>query len=304
MKVLLTGASGLLGRALTASLREDGHEVTRLVRREPAAPDESRWDPRSGTVDPVAIAGVAAVVNLAGPGLGARPWTPAYRRTVLEDRVAATRTITAAMAAADPRPRTLLSMSGVGFYGNPGEREVDEAEPRGDTYIAEIVDAWERETAVAADAGIRVARLRTGVVLSGRGGAFGPLLPIFRLGLGGRLGSGRQWWSWVALPDYVRAVRFLLEQHEIEGPVNVCSPEPIRNGDLTRAVGRVLHRPTVTFVPGFALRLPLRDFAEDLLAGQRVMPRRLQESGFAFEHPSFEPALRAVLGERYGTATS
>ena len=295
MKVVLTGASGLLGRALVSSLRDDGHEVLRLVRRPPAAPDEAEWDPKTGHVEPTALPAADAVINLAGPGLGDRPWTPARKRMLLDDRVSATRTITEAMATAAPRPRVLLSMSGTGFYGTPGDQVVTEAAPQGDGHVAQIAASWEQATAPAADAGIRVVRMRTGVVLSANGGAFGRLLPIFRLGLGGRLGSGRQWWSWVALPDYVAAVRFLLDHEEIDGPVNVTAPVPITNADLTKAMGRVLHRPTFTIAPGFALKLPLRDFAEDLLGGQRSVPQRLLDAGFVFEHPTFEPALRAVL---------
>jgi uncharacterized protein len=297
MKAVLTGASGLLGQALVSSLRADGHDVVRLVRRSPAAPDEAQWDPHGGTVDPRALLGADAVIHLAGPGMGDRPWTPARRRLLLDDRVSATGTIAAAMAAADPRPPVLLSMSGIGFYGNPGEQILTEDAPQGDGYVAEIAAAWENATAPAADAGIRVVRLRTGVVLSASGGAFGRLLPIFRLGLGGRLGSGRQWWSWVALPDFVAAVRFLIDHAEIDGPVNVTAPEPIRNGDLTTAMGHVLRRPTFTVAPGFALKLPLRDFAEDLLGGQRGVPRRLLDAGFTFDYPTFEPALRAVLAK-------
>jgi uncharacterized protein (TIGR01777 family) len=300
MKVVLTGASGLLGRALVPALRGDGHEVVRLVRRPTAAPDEAQWDPRGGHVEPAALRDADAVIHLAGPGMGDRPWTPARKRLLLDDRVTATRTIAtawAALAAADARPRVLLSMSGIGYYGNPGEQQLTEQSPQGEGYVAQIAAAWEGATSPAADAGIRVVRMRTGVVLSASGGAFGRLLPIFRLGLGGRLGSGRQWWSWVALPDYVAAVRFLLDHEEIDGPVNITAPDPIRNGDLTAAMGRVLHRPTVTFVPGFALKLPLRDFAQDLLGGQRGLPQRLLEAGFTFELPTFEPALRSVLGK-------
>ena len=214
--------------------------------------------------------------------------------------MSATRTIAAAMAAAEPQPRVLLSMSGIGYYGNHGDELLTEQAPRGDGYVAQVAAAWEDATAAAADARIRVVRMRTGVVLSATGGAFGRLLPIFRLGIGGRLGTGRQWWGWVALPDYVAAVRFLLDHDEIDGPVNITAPEPIRNADLTKAMGRVLHRPTFTFVPAFALKLPLRDFATDLLGGQRAVPRRLLEAGFSFAHPSFEPALRSVLGKGGG----
>ena len=295
MKVILTGASGLLGQALVSSLRGGGREVMRLVRRPRRRPTRRSGIPAAGHVDPAALAGADAVIHLAGPGMGDRPWTPARKRLLLDDRVSATHTIAAAMAAAAPPPRVLLSMSGIGYYGNPGEQLLTEQAPKGDGYVAQIAAAWEDATAAAADAGIRVVRMRTGVVLSATGGAFGRLLPIFRLGLGGRLGTGRQWWSWVALPDYVAAVQFLLDHEEIDGPVNITAPDPIRNADLTSAMGRVLHRPTFTFVPGFALRLALRDFADDLLGGQRGVPRRLLDAGFTFEHPSFEPALRAVL---------
>ena len=298
MRVALTGASGLLGPHLARSLRADGHDTLRLVRRAPTAPDEVRWDPPSGDVDLAALAGVDAIVHLAGANLGGRPWTPSYRRTVLDSRVSGTRTIAAAAAGLEPGPRVLLSMSGVGYYGNPGDRELDETSPPGTGYIAEIARRWEESTSPAANAGVRVVTMRTGVVVSGRGGAFGRLLPLFRLGLGGTVGSGKQFWSWVALTDYVRAVRFLLDRDDISGPVNVCSPEPITNAELTRTIGKVVHRPAVLRAPGFAMRLPLRDFAVDLLGGQRVVPRRLLDAGFEFTHPRFEQALRTELAAR------
>lgn len=293
MKVVLTGASGLLGTALTASFRDDGHEVVRLVRRPPSSPDEASWDPAAGTVDLAALRGADLVVHLAGAGLGDRPWTPAHKREVMDSRVSGTTTI--ARAVAEAGVPTLLSASGVGYYGNPGDQVVDESSPAGTGYLAEVARRWEESTAPAVQAGARVVLLRTAVVLSGRGGAYGRLLPLFRLGLGGRLGSGRQWWSWVALDDYVRAVRFLAAQPEHSGPFNVAAPQPLTNAEMTAAMARVLHRPALLRVPGVALRLPLRDFATDLLGGQRVVPRRLTEAGFRFTLPEFEPALRAVL---------
>ena len=298
MKVALTGASGLLGPPLIRSLRGDGHDVLRLVRRVPTAPDEVQWDPATGEVDLAALRGVDAVIHLAGANLGGRPWTPAHRRTVLDSRVSGTRTIASAMARLDPRPRVLLSASGVGYYGNPGEQVLDETRPAGDGYIAQIARQWEAETAAAADAGVRVVTMRTGVVVSGRGGALGRLVPLFRLGLGGRLGSGQQWWSWISLHDYVRVVRFLLDRDDISEPVNVCAPEPVTNAHFTKALARAVHRPAVLAVPGFALRLPLRDFADDLLGGQRVVPRRLIDAGFTFDHPDLESALTAELAAR------
>jgi uncharacterized protein (TIGR01777 family) len=298
VKAAVTGASGLLGPHLVRSLRGDGHEVLRLVRRAPAADDEVRWDPKSGYVDTDALAGVDAVIHLAGAGMGDRPWTPAYRREVYDSRVTGTRVLATALAALDPRPRVLLSQSGVGYYGNPGERAVDESAPAGDSYVARIAQDWEQATLPAADAGVRVVTMRTGVVVSGRGGALGRLLPVFRLGLGGRLGSGRQFWTWIALRDFVRAARFLLDREDLAGPVNVCAPVPVTNAELTETLGRVLHRPTVLAVPGLAMRVPLRDFADDLLGGQRVLPRRLLDAGFTFDEPELEAALRAELIQR------
>lgn len=300
MKIVLTGASGLLGPALLRSFRADGHDVLRLVRRPPAGPDEARWDPAAGTVDGAALAGAALVVHLGGVGLGDRPWTPSHRRAVMDSRVQGTTTI--ARAVAEAGVPLLLSASGVGYYGNPGDAVVDESAPAGSTYIAQVARRWEESTAAAQDAGARVVLLRTAVVLSARGGAYGRLLPVFRLGLGGRLGSGRQWWSWVSLADYVRAVRFLADREDLAGPVNICAPHPLTNAAMTAAMGRVLHRPTLFQVPGFALRLPLRDFAADLLGGQRVVPRRLLDAGFTFSDPEFEPALRRVLAAGAVTA--
>lgn len=293
MRVALTGASGFLGSALTAALRGEGHDVVRLVRRTPAAADEAQWDPQRGSVDLAAFRDTDAVVHLAGAGLGDRPWTPGYRREVLDSRVRGTTTI--ARAVAESGVPTLLSASGVGYYGNPGDLVVDESSATGSTYVAEIARRWEEATEPAGSGGARVVLLRTAAVLAAKGGAFGRLIPIFRLGLGGRLGSGRQWWSWVSIDDYVAAVRFLLERDDSSGAYNVTAPNPLTNAEVTAAMGRVLHRPTVARVPGFALKVPLRDFAEDLLAGQRVVPTRLSEAGFTFRHPDFEPALRELL---------
>ena len=295
MKVAVTGASGLLGTHLVRSLRADGHDVLRLVRRPAQRADEVRWDPSSGRVNTDALAGLEAAIHLAGAGLGDRPWTPGYRRLVYDSRVNGTRTIATALASLEPRPRVLVSMSGVGYYGNQGDRVLDEDSPVGSGYIAKISHDWEQPTSLAADAGIRVATARTGVVVAAGGGAFGRILPVFRLGLGGRIGSGRQYWSWIGLRDYVRAIRFLLDRDDIAGAVNVCAPNPVTNAELTTTLGRLLHRPAVLSVPGFALRLPLRDFAEDLLGGQRVVPTRLMATGFVFEQPEIEAALRAVL---------
>ncbi len=294
MKVVITGSSGLLGTALTASWRGDDHEVIRLVRRSPSDPDEAQWDPGAGTVDPGALDGASLVVHLAGAGLGSSAWTPAHKRAVMDSRVQGTTTI--ARAVADAGVPTLISASGVAYYGNPGDTTLDESAPAGTSYLAVVARRWEACTAPAEEAGARVVPIRTGVVVSAKGGAYGErLLPLFRLGLGGQLGSGDQWWSWIALDDYVRAVRFLADREDISGPVNVCAPQPLTNADMTAAMGRVLHRPTILRAPGFGLRLVFGEFGADLLGGQRVVPRRLLDAGFTFSHPAFEPALNAAL---------
>jgi uncharacterized protein len=246
-------------------------------------------------VDAGGLAGVDAVIHLAGANLGGRPWTPAYRRTVMESRVAGTRTIATAVAALPRPPRVLLSASGVGYYGNPGDTTLDESAPAGDTYIAEIARRWEESTAPAAEAGIRVVPMRTGVVVSGRGGALGRLLPIFRAGLGGRVGSGRQFWSWLALRDYVSAVRFLLDQSDIEGPVNVTSPQPVTNAEFTKAFGEALHRPAFLPIPAFGVKIVVGGVAELAVMSTRALPVVLNRAGYEFRYPDVRSALGAAL---------
>jgi uncharacterized protein (TIGR01777 family) len=303
MKVVITGASGLLGPALVSSFRADGHDVLRLVRRPPSAADEARWDPEAGRVDAAALDGADLVVHLAGATPGDRLWTRAHARAIMDSRVHGTTTIAEAVAAAGVP--TLLSSSGTGYYGNPGDTVLDESAPPGSGYMAEVAQAWEESTGQARAAGVRVVPMRTGVVVSAKGGAYGRrLLPIFRLGIGGTIGSGRQWFSWVALPDYVRAVRFLVDRPDIDGPVNVTSPIPITNAEMTTTMGRVLHRPTVMRAPAFGVRLVFGDFGKDLLGGQRVVPRRLLDAGFTFDHAEFEPALRHVLSTPHPRVTS
>ena len=303
MKVVLTGASGPLGQALAGSFGSDGPDVVRMVRRPPSAPDEARWDPHGGQVDRAALVGAGLVIHLAGETPGSRLWTQSHAREVMDSRVLGTQTI--ARAVADAGIPRLFTASGTGYYGNPGDAVVDESAPAGTGFMAEVARRWEESTAPAQEGGVRVVPMRTGVVVTAKGGAFGRrLLPIFRLGIGGRIGSGRQWFSWVALRDYVAAVRFLVERDDITGPVNVCAPEPLTNADMTKAMGRVLHRPTLTIAPSFGVRLVFGDFGEDLLGGQRVVPRRLLDAGFEFAHPSFEAALRETLAAAHPRATS
>ncbi len=296
MKIAVTGASGLIGSGLVPALRADGHEVLRLVRRPTRSADEARWDPAAGAVDRTALAGVEAVVHLAGAGVGDHRWTDAYKREIRGSRVSGTTAISEAMAALSPRPRVLLSGSAIGWYGDTGDRVVDESEPAGSGFLAETVQAWEASTAAAEAAGIRVAHLRTGLVVSGTGGAWGRrLFPIFRMGLGGRLGSGRQYVSFISLEDHVRAMRFLLGAGQVTGPVNLTAPHPVTNAEITAAMGRVLHRPTVLPVPAVALRIVLGEFSSDVLGSQRVIPRRLLDAGFEFRHPRIADALRGAL---------
>ncbi|MEW2358796.1 TIGR01777 family oxidoreductase [Spirillospora sp. NPDC029432] len=302
MKVVVSGASGLIGTALVRALRLDGHRVVRLVRRPPADPDEARWDPR-GMVGPAALEGAAAVVHLAGAGVGDRPWTPARKRLIRESRIQGTRTLAEAVARAGPD--VFVSGSAIGYYGGTGGRETDESGPLGEGFLAELVRDWEAAAAPAAEAGVRVVHPRTGVVLTARGGYLGRTLPLFRLGLGGPLGNGRQWLSWITLHDTVAALKHLIGTPGTEGtegmagPVNLVAPNPVTNAAYTRALGRALHRPAVVPVPAVALRAALRGFADEgVLISQRIVPRRLEETGFAFAHPELGGALKAALKDR------
>lgn len=300
MLIAVTGSSGLVGTALLAALREDGHEVRRLVRRTPRTSDEHRWDPEHHELDPGVLADVDAVVNLAGVGIGDKRWTDAYKKQVVASRVDSTTTISSALAqaaAADPdRPRVLLSASAVGFYGDGGHQVLDETSPAGTDFLADVCVQWEAATAPAEAAGIRVAHLRTGLVL-GRGGMMAKLRPLFALGVGGKLGSGQQYWPWISLRDEVDAIRFLLTA-DVSGPVDLTGPEPVTNAAFTQALGRVVHRPTLVPVPGFALSLVLGEFAQlGVLAGQRALPRVLMDAGFTFTHGDVESALRWAVQE-------
>jgi uncharacterized protein len=297
VRIAVTGSSGLIGSALLPALRDDGHTVLRLVRRPPAGTDELRWDPATRTLDPAALAGVDAVVNLAGVGIGDRRWTAARKRAVLASRVDATETVSAAVAAAKPRPRALLSASAIGWYGDTGDATVDESASAGHDFLAHVCLRWEAATRTAEEAGVRVAHLRSGLVC-GTGGLLGRLLPLARLGLASPLGSGRQWWSWISLADEVGAIRHVLGTDGIAGPVNLTGPEPVTNREFTKTLGRVLHRPVVLPpVPRVALRLAIGEFADvGVVAGQRVLPRVLQQTGYQFRHETVEQALRWATG--------
>ena len=291
MKVAVTGASGLIGSALVPALRASGHDVLRLVRRPSTQADEVTWDPGVGTVDLDRLAGTDAVVHLAGAGVADKRWSPAYKETIRRSRVDGTRTVVRAMTSLDPMPSVLLSGSAVGFYGDRGEEVLLETSARGTGFLADVVVAWEAETAPAVAAGIRVATLRTGLVMARGGGAFGKLLPIIKAGVGGQIGDGRMWWPWITLVDEVRAIEHLLEA-DVAGPVNLGSPHPERNGVVTRAVGKAVGRATVVPVPSFALRVVLGEFSSDVTGSQRMVPQALMESGFDFAHADVESAAR------------
>jgi uncharacterized protein (TIGR01777 family) len=325
MRIAVTGSTGLIGTALTRSLRADGHDIVRLVRRpsqearryESAAaagpgtgdggaggsasgsaqrpPSEVRWDPKGQYVQVEGLAGCDAVVHLAGAGVGDRRWTPAYKKELRDSRVLGTATLADALASLDEPPRTLIMGTAIGYYGDTGDRVVDESAPPGQGFLADLCQEWEEAAAAAEEAGIRTVHARTGLVVARDGGAWGRLFPLFKAGLGGRLGDGTQYWSHIALHDHIAALRHLLDDENLSGPFNLTAPEPVTNREVTAAMGRVLHRPTPFPVPATVLKAALGEFAGDVLGSQRVVPRRLLDSGFEFAFPDIDDAVRAAL---------
>jgi uncharacterized protein (TIGR01777 family) len=297
VKVLVAGASGLIGRALCDHLQQRGHQVVRLVRR-PVGPGEPaiQWDPLAGRLESSGLDGVDAAVNLAGAGIGDRRWTAERKQVVRESRIRSTALLASTLAGLDQPPVVLVNASAVGFYGNRGDEVLTESSGPGSGFLPSLCQEWEAGTAPAAEAGIRVALARSGLVLTGSGGALAKVLPIFKIGLGGRLGSGSQWWSWITLADEVAALVWLLE-HDLSGPVNLTAPDPVTNQDFTRTLAQVLSRPAWLAVPPIGPRILLgSELADSLLfASARVHPAVLLDAGFAFAHPGLEPALRAVL---------
>ncbi|MEU9719415.1 TIGR01777 family oxidoreductase [Streptomyces sp. NPDC047976] len=295
MRIAITGASGLIGKALVRSLHADGHDTVRFVRRDPVREGEARWDPRSGYVDPDGLRGCDAVVHLAGAGVGDHRWTEAYKREIRDSRVLGTGALARAVAALDDPPGVFVCGSAVGYYGDTGERAVDESAPAGSGFLPSVCVEWEAAAAPAREAGIRTVFARTGLVVAAGGGAWGRMFPLFRAGLGGRLGSGRQYWSFISLHDEVAALRFLMETPALDGPFNLTAPQPLTNREVTAAMGRVLHRPTPFAVPAPALRLVLGELSQDVLGSQRARPARLLESGFTFTYPGIEESIRAAI---------
>ncbi len=296
LRVAISGASGLIGSGLAVYLTTAGHEVVKLVRRETAAPGEVSWDPAAGRLDPADLAGVDAVVNLAGVSI-ASLWTAKRREEILSSRVQATGTIVAALRKMEAPPKVLVSASAVGAYGSRGGEALTELTELGDGYLADVCRAWEAAAAPVADAGVRVVTPRFGIVLSGAGGALAKMLPAFKAGLGTRLGDGHQWWSWVDLDDLLAALEWALHDDALSGAVNVTAPEPVTNLELTKTLGHVLRRPAALAAPRLAVSKGLGGMGEEMfLASQRAVPMRLRQQDFRFAYPELEPALRHELG--------
>ncbi|CAN5567751.1 TIGR01777 family oxidoreductase [soil metagenome] len=295
MRVAISGSNGLIGTALRAQLQYTGHTVTPVVRRA-AAPGEISWDPGGGTIDADGLVGVDAVVHLAGAGIGDKRWTDSYKREILESRTLGTTLMAETIASLEHGPKVMLSASGVGVYGDRGDEVLDENSELGEGFLPDVCRAWEASTSAASDAGIRVAHLRTGIVLTPAGGALKKQLPLFKLGLGGKFGKGSQWQSWISLDDQVAAIEHLLSS-DVSGPVNMTAPTPVTNAEFTSTLARVLTRPAVLPIPKFAPKIVLGgELVETLLyEGQKALPRVLEGDGYSFTHPVLETALRALL---------
>ena len=293
-RILVSGASGLIGTALVAALRSQGKQVIRLVRGHPKA-DEVLWDPLA-PVPAATVSGFDAVVHLTGESVVGR-WTKAKKTAIRESRIQSTRNLAAAISQSDRKPRVFVCASAIGFYGNRGDEILTEASPQGQGFLPEVCGQWEAASSTAASAGVRTVNLRTGLVLSAKGGALASMLTPFKLGLGGRVGAGKQWWSWIHLDDIVAAVQHLMQNESVSGPVNLVGPNPARNAEFTKVLASVLKRPAIFPVPEFALRLAFGKQAADemLLASQRVQPGKLGSSGYTFRFPELRAALENLL---------
>jgi len=289
-RIAISGASGLIGTALVGHLRSEGHTVQRLVRRKAQAPDEIQWDPASNSVDIDALNGVDAIIHLAGANVGDHRWTKKYRAEILNSRLLGTTAI--AHAVTTVTPKVFISASAIGYYGETGNRAVTESDRGGDDFLAAVCREWEAAADLASNT--RVVKIRTGLVLEPTGGALGRMLPLFRFGVGGKLGSGKQWWSWITLHDQIRAICHLLES-DISGPVNLTSPNPVTNQEFTAALARALHRSALLPVPGFALKIALGGFSTEILGSKKVLPQALLDSGFTFDYPHITSALDELV---------
>jgi uncharacterized protein (TIGR01777 family) len=291
-RIAITGASGLIGSALVGHLKSEGHTVQRLVRRATVAPDEIQWDPKTGYVDIEALRGVDAVIHLAGVGVGDKRWTKRYKSEILNSRLLGTTAI--ANAVAEVKPQVFISASAIGWYGDSGNRAVVESDSVGNDFLAAVCREWEGAADLAGD--VRTVKLRTGLVLDPTGGALGRMLPLFRFGLGGKLGSGKQWWSWITLHDVVRAIIFALE-NPIAGPVNLTTPNPVTNQEFTAALARAMNRPALFPAPAIALKIALGGFSSEVLGSKKVMPNALSDAGFVWDYPHITNALTALIDQ-------
>jgi uncharacterized protein (TIGR01777 family) len=289
-RIAITGASGLIGSALVGYLKSQGHTVQRLVRRPAVSSEEITWDPIAGTVDMEALAGVDAVIHLAGAGVSDKRWSKKYKSEILNSRLLGTTTI--AKAVAIVKPQVFISASAIGWYGESGNRAVIEGDRVGDDFLAAVCHEWEAAADLAGD--VRTVKLRTGLVLDPTGGALGKMLPLFRFGLGGKLSNGKQWWSWITLHDQIRAIAFLLE-NKISGPVNLTSPNPVTNSEFTAGLARAMHRPALFPVPAIALKIALGGFSAEVLGSKKVLPQALVEAGFTFDYPHISSALDKLV---------
>ena len=289
-RIAITGASGLIGTALVGKLKSDGYTVQRLVRRPTVSSEEIFWNPVTQEIDLDALAGVDAVIHLAGAGVGDKRWTKKYKSEILNSRLLGTTTI--ANAVAQIKPKVFISSSAIGWYGETGNRAVIESDRGGDDFLAAVCREWEAAADLAGD--VRTVKIRTGLVLDPTGGALGRMLPLFRFGLGGKLGSGKQWWSWITLHDHLRAIEYILENKDISGPVNLTSPNPVTNQEFTSALARALRRPALFPAPAFALKVALGGFSTEILGSKKVLPGALQDAGFNFDFPHIGPALDAL----------
>lgn len=295
MNVFITGASGLIGSRLVPQLKAAGHPVTRLVRREPRGDRERQWDPRDRQLSPLTFAGAEVVIHLAGDNIGEGRWTATKKRRIRDSRVNSTRLIAQAIAALDPVPQAFVVASAIGYYGDRGEELLTEESSPGTGFLAEVCRDWESAADPARDAGIRCVHVRTGVVLSPEGGALKAMLLPFKLGAGGVMGTGRQYWSWISLDDAAAMFQFAVENEHIAGPLNSTSPHPVTNREFTKSLGRVLSRPTIFPMPAFAAKLVLGEMAESLiLASARVVPQAAEENGFVFQHTDLATTLRSL----------
>lgn len=291
-RIAITGASGLIGSALVGHLKSEGHTVQRLVRRAPVSPDEIQWDPKTGYVDIEALRGVDAVIHLAGVGVGDKRWTKRYKSEILNSRLLGTTAI--ANAVAEVKPQVFISASAIGWYGDSGNRAVVETDSVGNDFLAAVCREWEGAADLAGD--VRTVKLRTGLVLDPTGGALGRMLPLFRFGLGGKLGSGKQWWSWITLHDVVRAIEFALAS-PISGPINLTSPNPVTNQEFTAALAQALKRPALFPAPAIALKIALGGFSSEILGSKKVLPSALSDAGFVWDYPHITNALTALVDQ-------